>query len=389
MNETLALILSIFLVMILIRKVDIAYSILIGAFFLGIITEPENLVKVSVETAASSSTLNLLAVVSLALLLSFSMNVLGFMKEITCSVDSVAKKYSIILIPLLIGLIPMPGGALISAMMIKDLVKRYGIEPSKATFINYWLRHVWVSSWPLYPAIIISAAVLDKNVFDIIKTTYPIAIASFISGILVILALGIKDVNEKRAYNAPCKKPIFRFFVAFSPIIVLILTAIIWNLLSALVFSLLLTFILRKPNLDQIKAIVKSFDYTVFVLVFGIMLYKNIIVEINAAEKFLRDTSFLNVYLSSLLLSFVVGLATGIELSFGSIAMPVLINFVEEERNLFLAFLSGYIGVMVSPLHLCLVLTAKLYRANINRVYIYIIISSALTYLLSLLFAIC
>ncbi len=389
MNETLALILSILIVMILIRKIDIAYSILIGAFLLGILTEPENLIDTSIKTIKSSATLSLLAIVSLALFLSFSMNVLGFMKEITDSMNVLTKKYSIILIPILIGLVPMPGGALISALMIRDLVKRYGVDPESSTFVNYWYRHVWVPSWPLYPAIIISAAVLDKDIFDIIKATYPIAIASFISGTVVMLLIKSKfDTSKvnKRYYQKQYKEAFLKLFKGVSPIALLIFIAVIWNILVALIFSIILTFIIRKPSSSQIKNILKSFDYTIFILVFGVMLYKNIIVDINAAEKFLRDTSFLNIYISSLLLSFVVGLATGIELSFASIAMPVLINFVKDDENLMLTFLAGYIGVMVSPLHLCLVLTAKLYKADLTIVYKYIFVSSVLTSLISILF---
>jgi hypothetical protein len=38
-------------------------------------------------------------------------------------------------------------------------------------------------------------------------------------------------------------------------------------------------------------------------------------------------------------------------------------------KNLMLVFGAGYLGVMLSPLHLCLVFSADYYKANLYRVY--------------------
>jgi hypothetical protein len=48
----------------------------------------------------------------------------------------------IIIFPALIGLLPMPGGAIFSAPMVKDIGSRYQLSGSQLSYINYWFRHI-------------------------------------------------------------------------------------------------------------------------------------------------------------------------------------------------------------------------------------------------------
>ena len=72
-------------------------------------------------------------------------------------------------------------------------------------------------------------------------------------------------------------------------------------------------------------------------------------------------------------LPFAIGLMTGIAIAFVGVAFPILLPIFTGGDNLFvylmLAYASGYCGVLLSPLHLCLVLTKDYFKAELRKVY--------------------
>jgi hypothetical protein len=105
------------------------------------------------------------------------------------------------------------------------------------------------------------------------------------------------------------------------------------------------------------------------------MIYKELIEYTSSAEIFFTHLQELSLppSLASFILSFVIGFSTGVEISYTSIALPLLTGFTGTgdviHKNLMLVFGAGYLGVMLSPLHLCLVFSADYYKANLYRVY--------------------
>ncbi|MEM4292079.1 MAG: DUF401 family protein, partial [Archaeoglobaceae archaeon] len=64
-----------------------------------------------------------------------------------------------------------------------------------------------------------------------------------------------------------------------------------------------------------------------------------------------------------------VGFATGIEMSYSSISLPIFHEFTEEPRNLLLLITAGFFGVMLSPFHLCYALTVEFFGADFAKCY--------------------
>ncbi|HDS30691.1 MAG TPA: DUF401 family protein, partial [Firmicutes bacterium] len=97
--------------------------------------------------------LTLLAMVVFILILSKCMKEAGALEELVGSMREVLRdnRFTIGFLPALIGLLPMPGGALFSAPMIEKLSDEAKLSPETRTYLNYWFRHVWEYSYPLYP----------------------------------------------------------------------------------------------------------------------------------------------------------------------------------------------------------------------------------------------
>ena len=58
-------------------------------------------------------------------------------------------------LPALVGILPMPGGAIFSAPLVEASRTSPHTQGEILAFINYWFRHIWEYFLPLYPAILL------------------------------------------------------------------------------------------------------------------------------------------------------------------------------------------------------------------------------------------
>ncbi|RLI78438.1 hypothetical protein DRP05_07305 [Archaeoglobales archaeon] len=372
MDSSLALIISILAILALIRlKMNISLSIFIGALILGLLTLGINSLTKILLIITGLNTIKIVTIVLLAFTLGYSMEYFKLLEKLAFATQNMLDSFSVAVLPALLGFLPMPGGALISAVMIKDLVKKYEIDSETATYINYWFRHLWVPTWPLYPSFIIALAVVEVNYIRVIEANYPITIAAIAVGLYFIRHLGIKFRWSSNDFK--------QIVISLYPIIIITLLALLvrLDLLVTLLMSLLILYLHKKPNIGDLKNILsKTIDVKLIVLVMAVMSFKGLIEETNAALAFFNhlNTANIPIPLAAFLLSFTIGFATGIEMSYTSIALPLLTAFTGisstfNAANFMIVFAAGYLGVMISPLHLCLVLTTEYYKADIRRVY--------------------
>jgi len=81
----------------------------------------------------------------------FSMLLAGLMREtglldlMVESLSSSSCRLALTGVPALIGLMPMPGGALVSAIALRrKYLEEARLSPEDSTYLNYWFRHLWV-----------------------------------------------------------------------------------------------------------------------------------------------------------------------------------------------------------------------------------------------------
>jgi hypothetical protein len=89
---------------------------------------------------------------------------------------------------------------------------------------------------------------------------------------------------------------------------------------------------------------------------------------------------------------FVVGVLTGVTSAYIGVAFPIILPLLGSEAinlnaGMLLAFAGGFMGVMASPVHLCLVLTSRYFKASLGKtlmtVAVPIILTSCAVWILS------
>jgi len=112
----------------------------------------------------------------------------------------VDRRWLLALMPMLIGMLPMAGGALFSAPMVQEASQDLEVSPERRTFLNYWFRHSLESVFPLYPSLVLAAGLMEVPVQTLTRTQFPLFVAMLVSGILFGL-LGIPravDQGDRR-----------------------------------------------------------------------------------------------------------------------------------------------------------------------------------------------
>jgi len=168
----------------------------------------------------------------------------------------------------------------------------------------------------------------------------------------------------------PILAVILLFFMKLPPLLPLPLH---WALL--LVAALLTAW--KRVGPREIASIVFGKTTVRSLLVIAAVVVFQRVLQSSSAFDAIRTTRFSLglVVLFIFLVSFTVGFLTGVNTAYIAIAFPVLLPLIQGLPNYFYlalyVYVIGFAGILVSPLHLCLVLTNEYFGASLLDVYRY------------------
>lgn len=276
--------------------------------------------------------------------------------------------------PALIGLLPMPGGAMVSAPIIEELAKGDKLSAEIKTASNFWWRHIWEPVWPLYQSVILAAAILDITVWRVAFITFPITIASILSG-LFLMSL---PLSRKRVPGHGVWLFLKEIFFSLWPVFYIVLLGVMFKIdLVISVFSVFVIFLAcRITSFKMIyKSFRKGFSLDIFILFFAALTLMKIIASGQSA---IRMSAALQAWgipadLVVFSLPFLVGLLTGLTSAYVGVGFPIVSSMFALSGGLtsgvLLAYGGGLMGIMASPVHLCLVLTKNYFNAEFRGIY--------------------
>ncbi len=279
------------------------------------------------------------------------------------------RKMVIISMPLLIGLMPSVGGAYFSAPMVAETTRDIKMSPEEKGFINYWFRHPWEYILPLYPGILLASAISKIELHTIITVNLAYAALMLITGFIFSMhgVQGVIKTEEKISK---------RGLWSFAPIIAVLLLVVIFHieLHYALIAVVILLLLFYRYNLKStFTALKHGFSPDVIILILGVMLFKEAM-EYSGAVKNLSQFFIkegIPVLPILFMLPFITGLLTGLTVGFVGSAFPLIISLAGNTSlgAISFAFASGFLGVLFSPVHICLILTREYFKADLWGIY--------------------
>jgi len=382
-------------------KISLGHSLLGGSIILGFIfgLNPFLILKSAFFSLIHPKTLALSCIVMLILVLSHSMEKAGQMARLLGTFKGLIKHTGInlVIFPALIGLLPMPGGAVFSAPMVKNIGDSKGLTGAQLSYINYWFRHVWEYWWPLYPGVLLTTAIADLNLGVYILFMIPLTIVALISGYWPI---GYKSLNKdtKGLSEDPEHPGFFPFFKELLPILIVVVLGLgigaVFSmvfkkpdfpiakeagLIIALIISILWIWNQNRFSMSQRWSILKRRQlFKMFYLVSTILIFKGILEDSHAIKVVSQELIKWSIPLImvAVILPCLVGVINGITIAFVGTTFPIIISLIQSYGEvhlmmpyMILAMVSGFVGVLISPLHLCILLSNEYFETSLFPVY--------------------
>ena len=397
MLNLIGIIVAFILIIILIRKkFNFGLSLIIGSLIVALFSlqeiAPIEIPKAFVEAliydydkqAFDFQTIELAILLTLIYILAKCMQETGAITKLIDSLRTFFSKGGTLgAIPAVYGLMPVPGGALFSAPTIDEEGDKYNLDKNQKNFLNVWFRHIWFPIFPISSAMILicSEKFSNINIYYLILLNVPAFIASIVIGI-IFLKKFISRVPKQQ--TAP-KKDYSGFIYLLPPIMPLIFYGVlqlfgfpqIRSFLIGVIFSIILLYFITKISRGEyLQIIKKSLTWKLALVIFGIMIFREMF-EVSQANVVIADMigglSFPAI-LVIVIIPLLLGILTGYNL--GAIALSyflvepffplVGINIVGLTSIIFISSLVGY---LISPIHLCNVLSSEYLKTDTTRMY--------------------
>lgn len=287
-------------------------------------------------------------------------------------------------LPALVGLLPMVGGAMFSAPMVDEIGDRLGADGEQKTYVNYWFRHIWEPVFPLYPSLMVAAALVDLTPIQMARSAWPLVIAAAIGGLLFGL-LGMSRCGAEDAATCSRAQSLRTLATSIWPIVLAIGLSLILPVDErfSLIISLLVTISLmmvtkRIPSRDLVVILRERIPWKTVLVIFGALIFRRVLENSGAviAASDAMTRSHIPVPVVAFGVPFLAGLLTGLVAAAYGIGFPVVLPLVTidgaaitPEWAIWL-LAGGMMGGMLSPVHLCLALTRVYFKAKWGPIYL-------------------
>jgi integral membrane protein (TIGR00529 family) len=355
---------------------------------------------VALASVTRLQTVSLVLVVGLILVISRLMEETGHLDRLVRSFSRLSRDARIVgtSMSALIGLLPMPGGALFSAPMVETSLANQSATKEQKTILNYWFRHVWEYWWPLYPGVVLAVALLKVETWRYMLFMAPLSVVAILVGIIFVLG-PMKRQKTPQPKRAGLSWRTFKAFLwEMMPISVVVLVIVIlagllkfmalfgiqarmpgaFSILPGLLASLVWVCRINRISSSQLGAsLLNRHILPMLFLVLTIMIFQGLLLESRAVIHIRNELVAYGIplMLIVIVMPFLSGFVTGISIGFVGTSFPLLVPmFPPHPVWDYLAFAAlgyafGFMGTMLSPVHICLLVTKDYYEATLVKSY--------------------
>jgi hypothetical protein len=276
----------------------------------------------------------------------------------------------------------MAGGAMFSAPMVDEVGDRIGVDQERKLFVNYWFRHIWEYCFPLYPAVMLAAALLNLETFQFAAMTWPLTAVAALSGVVFGL-IGIPNQPDNEPSPSARRDSVRTLVTSVWPVVMVIVLSLTLPIHpgAALILSLVVTTALmmavKRVSVRTLGRILyERIPWETVAVVFGALVFRRVLDGSGAvsAVSHALTASHVPPAVVAFFIPFISGLLTGLAIGAISIGFPVALPLIASGGAIapgWAAWLmaGGFLGVMCSPLHLCLSLTQAYFEADWGPTY--------------------
>ena len=389
-------------------------AILLGGVLLALLfgLPPGKIAATAFYSLTQPSAFSLFGVVFCIMLLSSVQGKTGQGRRLVAGLTPYMKspRLRLAFFPALVGLLAVPGGALFSCPMVRDVAEGYDISRRRLVMINYWFRHIWEISWPLYPGYILTCVLADIAPSVLWRYTFPSVIISCLVGWLFFLRVPVEHLPNLTEEETE-KRPLFLVLLDALPLAVGIGLAFVFSLLFSVAgidappgaafvpsfFLAAMTAVIQdKVPLSSLPSLMCTPHVGKMLgLILMIFVFKELVIEARVSDAIASVFAGKSaIFALVLALPAIMGALTGIMLGFVGAAFPLVLAVLNQaglydERLswIVLALIAGNFGQLISPMHGCYLVTLEFFKVRLSETWTPVFLASAVQLVLVVAYA--
>lgn len=396
-----------FLLLLLYKRVNLGITLNVTALLLALLSiDWIDIPTVVYETTIDPLTVAIVLATFGIMLLSQLYKETRVINDLSESASRIIKNSKVVssVLPAVIGLLPVAGGALMSAPLVDSEAGKLGLKPEKKAYVNVWFRHTVFPVYPLSQVLIVTSALTGIAIPLIVLRQIPVVAVMVIIGYLIgfwKVTHREKEEDSESKYGSKPDGDLKRFLIAFSPIVATIIVVIAvdatglglqdlgLDVALATLVGILVLIAISKPNLHVLARPLKAWDiYGITLAAYGAFFLREaaIAAGISGIFRTLVVNGSIDVILLLTIVPALLGFMTGSPTGGVSISVPILAGILTfSPATAALLFMSAYLGYLVVPTHLCFAFTVDYFKCSMSRLYRYIIPSFIITFAAALL----
>ena len=378
MNIFILLAIAMTLIIILLRKhVPIGLCMLVGGLFIWAMKTPSlhYLWQGFTETITMSRTYDILFALYFVMCLEIELRTSGALAGMVHALQRIfsSTKVTLAVMPAFLGLLPSLGGARFSAPIVEEASKELPLTQEHRAAINFWFRHIFEFSSPIIPGMIMACNIAGVSYSDFIMHLCWLTVLAFVAGWLVLITpiktAGMTDYKEDKLEQEQNTQDLW---LSLSPVVLTFVLVVFCDMNASVGMGVVtagLFFVLRftKRFVSFKEVVLGALDFKMFFNVLCILYFIQILTVTNVLKEIVVafQSSPLPVPVIIGCVSFIIGVLTGMSQGHVAIVMPIGAGMATGNLNLAgVAMAFGVAGQMLTPTHMCLVVTVDYFKSN-------------------------
>lgn len=364
------------IVILLNRKTKMVYAMLAGSVVLFLTSGPEltKLTVAAINTLTGYSTWEILFALYFVMCLEFQLRTSGTIDGLMSAARSLFKSDRVLLamMPAFLGFLPSLGGAIFSAPLVESASKSYILSAETKTAINYWFRHVWEYTNPIFTGMLLASQISGISLGTLISHMAWVTALSIAIGWLFLI-VPIREASPSTSSAPAVAQPsLHRRFVvlAAAPILANLALVVVCHFPASISMAVVVASmaVVLKQTKPQLKSMARhALDGNLLWGIAAILFFQHVLRQSGLLQEVAQflDTMNIPATVAIGIIAFVGGLLTGTSQGFVAISFPFISAIAPGDLTLaMIAFTLGTAGQMLSPAHMCLLVTLDYFQAN-------------------------
>lgn len=378
MNIFALLIIAMAIIILMLRRhIPIGPCMLTGGLFIWLMKTPElhYLTQAFSETLSLPRTYDIIFALYFVMCLEIELRTSGALAGMVHALQRIfsSNRVTLAVMPAFLGLLPSLGGARFSAPIVEEASKGLGLTSDHQSAINFWFRHIFEFSSPIIPGMIMACNIAGVAYSEFIMHLCWLTVLMFSVGWFVLIRPIKNDsIKENAGSQAADEQGWQDLWLSLSPVILTFVLVVFFNMnasvgMGVVTAGLFIVLHFTKREVSLKEVVVGAIDMKMFFNVLCILYFIQILTVTQVLQEIVTafQSSPLPVPVIIACVSFIIGVLTGMSQGHVAIIMPIIAAMQTGSLNLAgVAMAFGVAGQMLTPTHMCLVVTVDYFKAN-------------------------